>query len=987
MFYETSPPQRSTYKTPRTVLSLAILSAFVLPSISRAADYEIKEFPDLSTWTISSSITQGFSGRKLSIDSSGWDPVFKPISSNENFEEDTVLYADKSGNFKQYQSYFIFSDNGNDFTVNLNGTTLRLLDESRNPPNSMYELATLINVDGQSSINFIGDENSAVQMQGQGSRAIFVDSGNLTMQTGSVWVQLKNDRVRDSSIVQIQKNSSLDIDVANDIVFLADLSESGGIQYGILNNGLLKIDANRIFVGFENAGSSLSLIQANGIVSMGSDRTELIALNGGRAGLEITANLDQFTLQTDNLQIIGDDHADSKAIWFTGEAHDKMSFVVGDAYLGDVATGISLAAGKGYLTTGKLQFNNLLDIASSYAIDLDFGELELTVKEQAYFDKVVRANSGYLTLHGGHFVFNDSVTLDNRSLMTGSLQSMSAQQISAKNSSLVDLEGQLSIGTMDNLVDYALSSTSQSEININAKEGTDAITQVQGNIFVSDQGKINMGFSSENSYFIGTVITDDFSKSPDSGLVSFSLGNGAFWRVTASNTTSVNLALNESTVYLDQSEDGQSIALSDNNAKTLNLSSLTGDGGIFYMRTSLQEAYGDSIYVGTGEGKHQLMISSSGHEPSEVALNRALVTEMQGSLELSLANDGGKVDLGNYVYDLVSRKTDAGTEWYLKDLSAVPEEPDSEESELSPSATAVLALAGSGSQTTQFLYSLSDLRKRMGDIRHGVSDGLYASVRGGKDKISGFAKTNYKNEYGALSVGFDRKVSDNWITGLSFETIKGDQKVKSNGYRADGEDSTQSVRAYATWFNETGYYVDFVTSINHFDQKIRTHMLDGTPVKGDYNSYSYGVSTEIGKTIYWEADNSYFIEPQVQLSYFRVQGDDFSMSNDMRIEQENADSLTGRLGLVLGRTVLNTDGTGYQVAFTGGVNHEFLGDANIRVNGETFTDESLGTRGYYGVRFNWYVNQSVRLYGLVEREQGARYTSEINAQMALKYHF
>lgn len=347
-------PQRSTYKTPRTVLSLAILSAFVLPSISRAADYEIKEFPDLSTWTISSSITQGFSGRKLSIDSSGWDPVFKPISSNENFEEDTVLYADKSGNFKQYQNYFIFSDNGNDFTVNLNGTTLRLLDESRNPPNSRYELATLINVDGQSSINFIGDENSAVQMQGQGSRAIFVDSGNLTMQTGSVWVQLKNDRVRDSSIVQILKNSSLDIDVANDIVFLADLSESGGIQYGILNNGLLKIDANRIFVGFENAGSSLSLIQANGIVSMGSDRTELIALNGGRAGLEITANLDQFTLQTDHLQIIGDDHADSKAIWFTGEAHDKMSFVVGDAYLGDVATGISLAAGKGYLTTGKL---------------------------------------------------------------------------------------------------------------------------------------------------------------------------------------------------------------------------------------------------------------------------------------------------------------------------------------------------------------------------------------------------------------------------------------------------------------------------------------------------------------------------------------------------------------------------------------------------------------------------------------------------------
>lgn len=992
-----APPEKCQTKLQNTTLALAILSAFSFPTISYAADYEIQEFPELSTWTVSSSIAEGFSARKLSIDSSYFDPLFKPISSDHNFEGNTVLYADKSGNFKQNENYFFLSDDRNDFAVNLNGSTLRLLDESRNPPASRYELATLIHVGHQSSMSFIGDEGSAIQMQGQGSRAIHVDSGNLTIQAGDVWVQLKNDRERDSSIAQISNTSSLTVDVVNDIVFLADLSETGGIQYGILNSGSLELDAKRIFLGIGNEGDSLSLIQANGSVSMGSDRTELIALNGGRAGIEITANLDQLTLQTHKLQIIGDGHADSKAIWFTGKAHERMNFVVGDAYLGNVSTGISLAEKDGFLTTGKLQFENLWDMASSHAINLDYAELDLTVNEQAYFEKVVRANDGYLTLHGGHFVFNDNVTLDNRSLLTGTLESVSVKQISAKNGSLVDLEGQFSVGTTDNSSTYVLSSTSQSEININAKEGTNAVTQVNGNLFVSDQGKINLGFTSENSYFIGTVKTDDLSKNSDLGLVSFSLSNHAFWRVTDSNISPVNLTLNEGVVHLDQSPDGQSVELSTDNAKTLNLSSLTGEGGIFYMRTSLQDAYGDSIYIGSGAGQHQLMVESSGLEPSKAALDRALVTETQGSLELSLANDGGKVDLGNYAYDLVSRETEAGTEWYLKDLSAVPEEPDNPgtdpepepepQPELSPSATAVLALAGSGSQTTQFLYSLSDLRKRMGEVRYGAADGLYASIRGGKDKISSFASTSYKNEYGAVSVGYDRKLGQNWIAGLSFEAIEGDQKVTSNGYRADGEDSTQSLKAYATWFNDIGCYADFVIGFNRFDQDLSTHMLDGTKVEGSYNSIGFGVSTEVGKKFNFGADDTWFIEPQAQLSYYRIKGEDFVLSNAMSVKQDNADSLTGRLGIVAGKTFFDTDGTGYQISMKAGVNHEFLGEGNIVLNGEKFSDDFLGTRGYYGLGFDWYASESVRVYGQIEREEGAQYTSEVNARIGVKYQF
>ena len=62
----------------------------------------------------------------------------------------------------------------------------------------------------------------------------------------------------------------------------------------------------------------------------------------------------------------------------------------------------------------------------------------------------------------------------------------------------------------------------------------------------------------------------------------------------------------------------------------------------------------------------------------------------------------------------------------------------------------------------------------------------------------------------------------------------------------------------------------------------------------------------------------------MQLSYFRVQGDSFSLTNAMRVDQDDADSLTGRLGLVVGRTILMESGSGWQFSVKAGLAHEFL---------------------------------------------------------------
>lgn len=1001
-----APPHKFNF------LFIAVISSFSLPSISSAADYQIEDFPALADWTIASS--DGFSKKKLQT-KIGWDgDEFLPYTSGFEITSDTLVYADSTGIFSGASSqrtpyFFHGSKDGQQLAYNINNSTFRVIDETPMNPSAPATLATIIRLEKASTMSVFGSENSSLEVRGHGLRLAQIGlKSMLDVDVGNVWFQLDAEEKEPSYLLQISGSGksgsgTVNINASENIVFLLNGAFTGEVGYVVQNTGNLILDAKNIYFGIKNT-NALADENANKLLvlegyqeKIGNERTELIAFENGRVGIQIYKT-DEFVFKTKKLQIIGDGHKNSEAINIGGDVAALMDFQVGEAYFSNVATGITLEN----WATAKMQFDQLWNMASSYSLDLNHADLELIVNTNGYFDKQVKADDGYLTINGGNYFVNDSIYLKNDSRLSGTAKVLQTKQIVAENRSLVSLPStSVIVGTEEENLDYALSISSGATVNLNTDKSLDTTVQIGNDVQISDRGVLNANFTNANSYFIGTIRNPN--ESADSQKVSMSFENGAFWRATSANSQAVDLSLNNANIYLNQTTDGQTKELAQDNTVELTLAKLSGENGVFHMSTSVEGAYGDSIRIEEGSGKHQLLLTSSGAEPTEDALNRALVTETNGSMELSLANEGGQVDLGNYVYDLATRQTDSGTEWYLSDNSSNPEpdpdptpDPDPKpdptptpepQPELSPSATAVLALAGSGSQTTQFLYSLSDLRKRMGDIRYGAADGLYASIRGGKDRVSGFASTSYKNEYGALSIGYDRKIDENWILGFSFEAIEGEQTVKSNGYRADGEDSTQSLKAYATWFNSIGCYADFVIGLNRFEQDISTHMLDGTKVKGDFNSYGYGVSAEVGKKFALGSDKTWFIEPQAQLAYYRVQGKDFSLSNGMSISQDNADSLTGRLGVVAGRTLLEPDGTGYQVSLKAGVNHEFLGDADIHVNEEKFTDDSLGTRAYYGLGADWYLSDNVRLYGHIEREKGARFTSEINAKVGVKYHF
>lgn len=222
---------------------------------------------------------------------------------------------------------------------------------------------------------------------------------------------------------------------------------------------------------------------------------------------------------------------------------------------------------------------------------------------------------------------------------------------------------------------------------------------------------------------------------------------------------------------------------------------------------------------------------------------------------------------------------------------------------------------------------------------------------------------------------------------------RADQHVNSR-WGGHGDLSSVGVGLYSTCTHTDGWYVDAVATADWYNHKIRATMLDGTRVHDDRSSYGLGASMEAGRKIDFAFSNEgrahWFVEPQAQLSYFWVKGGDFTASNGMKIDQKNMDSLTGRAGFVLGKKFeLNNENSSHYIQpyMEVGLNHEFLGEQEARINGVHMTSELEGTRGYYRVGVDWQATDSLRLYIQTEREHGEHFSREYNVSAGLQWKF
>ena len=475
--------------------------------------------------------------------------------------------------------------------------------------------------------------------------------------------------------------------------------------------------------------------------------------------------------------------------------------------------------------------------------------------------------------------------------------------------------------------------------------------------------------------------------------------------------------------------------------QTLAVNYLSGDNGQFVFRTDVGAKKNDRFLVKDGHGNHTVFVKSSGSGNGEES--GTLIQTAQGTALFDLAetSKGRVIDEGVYLYELASRQGAKGVEWYLKPKTAPAPEPEPEpqptptpdptpnpepapdptpspspdptpepaptpqpEPILSPSAELVTALSGLGAQTAIWETQLSDLRKRLGEIRYGAKDGLWIRALSQKDRVSGIGHNAVSQKLHGFNLGVDHIVNqsanETWVVGGNIKYVQSDQKTKTS-VQGQGDLNTYGASLYATYTDEAGQYADFVLGLDRFDEDLKTTMLDGTLTKGNFKSTGLGASAEVGQRFAFQHTNlngnpvqdQWFIEPQAQLSYYWLNGKSYHLDNGMRVSQKDMDSLVGRLGVVLGKkwsySTANdmSDNRFFQLYATGGLKHEFLGDQRIRVNDVGFSHSLEGTRWYYGMGLDWNLAKDLNGFIQIEREKGDQYEKDYQMSVGVKWSF
>ncbi len=276
----------------------------------------------------------------------------------------------------------------------------------------------------------------------------------------------------------------------------------------------------------------------------------------------------------------------------------------------------------------------------------------------------------------------------------------------------------------------------------------------------------------------------------------------------------------------------------------------------------------------------------------------------------------------------------------------------------------------------QWRYEINHLSDRLGDVRNQQGAvGSWARVYGADAKVDDSVSTEMRTN--TIQVGADVKVGDYWIVGGAFGYTDGDGQFNNGEASSDG----YTLSAYGTAFFPCGGYVDLIGRVGRISSDIS---LDGASTS--YDNTTFGLSAEVGYK--WDITKTFFVTPQVELSYGYVKGDDYTLAQqlgDVRVEQDDFTTLVGRVGFQAGANFPENAG---QIYLTASINHDFQGDTDADafqgVESRHISEDLGGTWFSYGVGAQIRATDSMFFYGSLTRANGSSYTEDFRYSAGMR---
>lgn len=548
----------------------------------------------------------------------------------------------------------------------------------------------------------------------------------------------------------------------------------------------------------------------------------------------------------------------------------------------------------------------------------------------------------------------------------------------AYSNSRVNLKADKIVLTSDD--GTALDVRGYSTVNIGNDAGN-AVVQIDGDIAFETPGPgnnsgnvidayVNVTLSGGDSYWNGNVSvgyptyydddsTTDHNNKHASNL-RVTLKDGAQW---TPRTIEVTHGTEGNTPLVSKPEDLNFLALSggvinlvEGADQTVNIQNLSGTGGTINIAAELSE---DNTTVSAGRINVDTVEAGSGSSPTlsvnYTGITADDLTNVQEQME-QLADESVTVTNGT------TTQTHVVEEGNVRGAVTVERDADGNVGQVRVARNTKLTDFSSvnAMSLVQWRNEINHLTRRLGDLRaSSEAIGAWARVYGGQSEWGGSNSVEMKHT--AVQVGGDFRVSPNWLVGGAFSYTNSDAELATGS--AEGDSYT--LAAYATYLADNGVFVDVIGRVGHLKNDVTAGNM-----AVDTSSMAYSLSVESGHQFRFIEDRAY-VEPQIELTYGFMSGDDATASNGVYLDQDDYQSLVTRVGVRAGFDFPEKAGTIYAMV---SYSYDFLGDADAVASqggvSESLTESLGGGWVSYGIGAQVKLGDSAFAYGELERTSG-----------------
>ncbi|EOG8083226.1 autotransporter adhesin EhaB [Citrobacter sp. CK184] len=307
---------------------------------------------------------------------------------------------------------------------------------------------------------------------------------------------------------------------------------------------------------------------------------------------------------------------------------------------------------------------------------------------------------------------------------------------------------------------------------------------------------------------------------------------------------------------------------------------INGNGDAWTGDQSEVDNVGDNVAAATGNYKVRIdNATGEGSVADYKGKELIYVNDKNSKATFSAAN---KADLGAYTYQAQQE----GNTVVMQQM------------ELTDYAN--MALSIPSANTNIWNLEQDTVGTRLTNSRHGLADngGAWVSYFGGSfDGDNG--TINYDQDVNGIMVGVDTKIDGNnakWIVGAAAGFAKGDVSDRTGQVDQD----SQSAYIYSSARFANNVFVDGSLSYSHFNNDLSANMSNGQYVDGNTSADAWGFGLKLGYD--WKLGDAGYVTPYGSVSGLFQSGDDYQLSNDMKVDGQSYDSMRYELGVDAGYT-------------------------------------------------------------------------------------